>query len=58
MDDSQRARGTAMLVVGLAMVLMAVVTMLAGPESLPIPLAGVGLVFVAVGSRDRRTADH
>jgi hypothetical protein len=47
-------RGTTMMVVGLAMILAGLIIMVTGPDALPIPLAGMGLVFVAVGARYRR----
>lgn len=43
-----------MMVVGLAMILAGLVIMVTGPDALPIPPAGMGLVLVAVGARSRR----
>jgi hypothetical protein len=49
------SRGTAMMLVGGLMVAFAIATMLASSDRLPVPVAVIGLVFIAVGSRKRRT---
>ena len=47
-----------MMLVGGLMVAFAIATMLASSNPLPVPLAVIGLVFIAVGSRKRRTSSR
>lgn len=46
--------GSVMMAVGALMVLFAVITTLIKSDPLPMPIVIFGLVFVAVGSRQRR----
>jgi hypothetical protein len=43
-----------MMAVGVLMVVLAIATMLMNSDPLPMPIAIIGLVFIAVGSRQRR----
>jgi hypothetical protein len=43
------------MIVGGLMVVFAVVTVVVSTDPLPVPLAVIGLVFIAVGSRRRRS---
>jgi hypothetical protein len=47
-----------MMLVGSAMVAFGIATMLIGSNPLPIPVAVIGLVFVAVGSRKNRSDSY
>jgi len=55
----QEMSGSVMMVVGALMVILAVITILiksdALPMPMPMPIVILGLVFVAVGPRQRRT---
>lgn len=57
MNSPSRTRGTVMMVVGLIMVLATVlITVFTEIEPLPAALGVIGVVFVALGSRQRRRA--
>lgn len=45
-----------MMVVGALMVVVAVITVLVTSESLPVTVAIIGIVFLGVGARKRRSA--
>ena len=49
-----KTRGSVMMAVGVLMVIFAVITMLINSDPLPMPMVIIGLVFVAIGSRQRR----
>jgi len=51
----QEMSGSVMMVVGALMVILAVITILIKSDALPMPIVILGLVFVAVGPRQRRT---
>ena len=54
MTDLRTTAGAVMAVVGLLMIAAALAVASWTDEPLPIPFAGVGLVFVAVGLRHHR----
>jgi xanthosine utilization system XapX-like protein len=56
MTESSATQGTVMMVVGALMVVVAVVTVLVTSEPLPVTVAIIGIVFLAVGARKRRSA--
>ena len=56
MAQPSMTRGIVMTGAGIVMILAAAAIMLATRDSLPIALAGVGVVFVAIGGRERREA--
>jgi hypothetical protein len=47
-----------MMLVGGLMIAFAIATMLISSNPLPVPVAVIGLVFVAVGSQKRRTSSR
>ena len=49
-----KTRGSVVMAVGVPMVIFAVITMLINSDPLPMPMVIIGLVFVAIGSRQRR----
>jgi uncharacterized membrane protein HdeD (DUF308 family) len=56
MTESSATQGTVMMVVGALMVVVAVITVLVTSESLPVTVAIIGIVFLGVGARKRRSA--
>ena len=50
------SRGTVMMLVGGLMIAFAITTMLVSSNPLAVPVVVIGLVFIAVGSRKRRTS--
>jgi len=56
MTESSATQGTVMMVVGALMVVVAVVTALVTSEPLPATVAIIGIVFLGVGARKRRSA--
>lgn len=55
MATQPKTRGSIMMAIGVLMVALAVIAKLTDSDPLPMPTAIIGLVFVAVGSRQRRT---
>ena len=55
MAASLPSRGSVMMIVGGLMVAFAVVTVVVSTDPMPVPLAVIGLVLIAVGSRRRRS---
>ena len=56
MTGSSATQGTVMMVVGALMVVVAVVTVLVTSEPLSMTVVIIGIVFLGVGSRKRRSA--
>lgn len=56
MSTPTKTRGTVMMAIGIVMILGSVIIMLAMEEPLPVGFGVIGLVFVAVGARYRRTS--
>ena len=56
MAKSSTKQGTVMMVVGALMVVVALITVLVTSEPLPLTVAILGIVFLAVGQRKRRGA--
>ncbi|MGD2042487.1 MAG: hypothetical protein PVJ28_02490 [Acidimicrobiia bacterium] len=54
MASQTRTRGTIMMFIGILMVLTAVAIAFATEEPLPAAFGVIGVVFVAVGSQQRR----
>ena len=56
MTEPSATRGAVMMIVGAPMVAVAVVTVVFTSEPLPVAVAVIGVVFLGVGSRQRRIA--
>ena len=56
MTEPSATRGAVMMIVGALMVALAAITVAFTSQPLPVAVAVIGLVFLAVGSRQRRTA--
>jgi hypothetical protein len=56
MTESSTTQGTVMMVVGALMVVVAVITVLVTSEPLPWTVAIIGIVFLGLGARKRRSA--